>query len=81
MPWRRWQSSSPRFALVGGLQLLAIARRRRYRWRALDEARARPPYLIEATAGVADAPTSAARDHDQNRGTRSADASLRGSSR
>jgi dolichol-phosphate mannosyltransferase len=37
---------------IGGVQLLAIGLVGEYVWRALDEARARPQYLIEAIAGV-----------------------------
>jgi len=41
------------FLIVGlaGLQLLAVGVVGEYVWRALDEARRRPPYLIEAVAG------------------------------
>jgi hypothetical protein len=37
---------------IGGLQLLALGVVGEYVWRALEEARRRPPYLIEAVAGV-----------------------------
>jgi polyisoprenyl-phosphate glycosyltransferase len=39
------------FTGIGGLQLLALGIVGEYVWRALDEARRRPPYLIEAVAG------------------------------
>jgi dolichol-phosphate mannosyltransferase len=41
------------FLIVGlaGLQLLAVGVVGEYVWRALDESRRRPPYLIEAVAG------------------------------
>lgn len=37
---------------LGGLQLLALGIVGEYVWRALDEARRRPPYLVEAIAGA-----------------------------
>jgi dolichol-phosphate mannosyltransferase len=37
---------------IGGLQLLALGIVGEYVWRALEEARRRPPYLIEAVAGA-----------------------------
>jgi glycosyltransferase involved in cell wall biosynthesis len=39
---------------LGGLQLVAIGVVGEYVWRALDESRRRPPYLIEAVAGQAE---------------------------
>lgn len=41
-------------AVIGlaGVQLLALGMLGEYMWRALDEARRRPPYLVEAIAGV-----------------------------
>lgn len=37
---------------LGGVQLLALGIVGEYVWRALDEARRRPPFLVEAIAGV-----------------------------
>jgi polyisoprenyl-phosphate glycosyltransferase len=37
---------------IGGLQFVALGIVGEYVWRALDEARRRPPYLIEAVAGA-----------------------------
>lgn len=39
---------------LGGVQLLAVGIVGEYVWRALDEARRRPPYLVEAIAGAVD---------------------------
>jgi dolichol-phosphate mannosyltransferase len=46
-------------AMVGlsGIQLIALGIMGEYLWRALDEARRRPPYLIEALVGEAGNPT------------------------
>ncbi len=56
-------SASPAVLLViaavvacTGLQLLALGVVGEYVWRALDEARRRPPYLIEALAGASEGP-------------------------
>lgn len=44
---------------LGGVQLIAVRVLGEYVWRALDEARGRPQYLIEATTESSDAPTEA----------------------
>jgi len=43
---------------LGGLQLLALGAIGEYVWRALDEARRRPAFVIESTAGAVQAPAS-----------------------
>jgi len=45
---------------LAGVQLLALGIVGEYVWRALDEARRRPPYLIEAVAGRVPQPSAAA---------------------
>jgi polyisoprenyl-phosphate glycosyltransferase len=47
---------------LAGIQLLALGVIGEYVWRALDEVRRRPPYLIEAAAGVAATPVARAHD-------------------
>ncbi len=47
-PWPgRWVALAGTVLLVGGAQLLAVGIIGEYVWRGLDEARGRPPYLIE----------------------------------
>ena len=45
---------------VAGVQLVALGMIGQYVWRALDEARGRPLYAIEASAGLAAGPTAVA---------------------
>jgi dolichol-phosphate mannosyltransferase len=45
-------------AAVGGVQLLALAMVGEYVWRAFDEARGRPLYVIEAIAGAVKPPSA-----------------------
>jgi hypothetical protein len=45
--------------VIGGLQLLMLGVLGEYLWRTLDEARARPRYLLEASAGGGDRPGAA----------------------
>jgi dolichol-phosphate mannosyltransferase len=46
---------------LSGLQLVALGLVGQYVWRALDEARGRPLYSIEAVAGLAAVPAAAGR--------------------
>jgi dolichol-phosphate mannosyltransferase len=47
---------------LAGVQLLALGVVGEYVWRALDEARRRPAYLVEAVAGAVPAPATAAHE-------------------
>lgn len=58
-PIEGWSSLMVVVLVIGGLQLLMLGVLGEYLWRTLDEARARPRYLLEATAG-GDAGTGAA---------------------
>ena len=46
-----WTSVMLAVLLLGGVQLVMIGVLGEYLWRALDEARARPLYIIERTLG------------------------------
>jgi dolichol-phosphate mannosyltransferase len=50
-PVEGWSSLMVVVLLIGGLQLLMLGVLGEYLWRALQETRARPRYLIEATTG------------------------------
>jgi hypothetical protein len=55
-PPQGWASLMVAVLVLGGLQMVMMGVLGEYLWRALDEARRRPPYLIEAmttTAGPA----------------------------
>ena len=48
-PIQGWSSLMVVTLVIGGLQMLMLGVLGEYLWRALDEARRRPRYLIEAT--------------------------------
>lgn len=54
-PAEGWSSLMVVVLVVGGLQMLMMGVLGEYLWRALDEARRRPRYIIEATLGNSDA--------------------------
>ena len=51
-PAEGWSSMMVTVLVVGGIQMLMMGVLGEYLWRALDESRRRPRYLIEATAGA-----------------------------
>jgi dolichol-phosphate mannosyltransferase len=51
-PAQGWSSMMVTVLVVGGIQMLMMGVLGEYLWRALDESRRRPRYLIEATAGT-----------------------------
>jgi polyisoprenyl-phosphate glycosyltransferase len=53
-PVEGWSSLMVAVLLIGGLQLLMLGVLGEYLWRTLDEARARPRYLLEASVGGED---------------------------
>lgn len=59
-PPQGWASLMVAVLVLGGLQMLMMGVLGEYLWRALDEARRRPPYLIEAMTGEEGALSSAA---------------------
>lgn len=53
-PVSGWAAVLAAVLFLGGIQLLMLALMGEYLWRVLEETRARPRYLIEATAGVSE---------------------------
>jgi dolichol-phosphate mannosyltransferase len=51
-PEQGWSSLMVIVLIIGGVQMLMMGVLGEYLWRALDESRRRPPYLIEATTEV-----------------------------
>jgi polyisoprenyl-phosphate glycosyltransferase len=67
-PVEGWSSLMVAVLVIGGLQLLMLGVLGEYVWRSLQEARGRPRYLIEATAGGAgSAATQPALGHEEKR--------------
>jgi dolichol-phosphate mannosyltransferase len=50
-----WTSVMLTVLVLGGVQLVMIGVLGEYLWRALDEARARPLYIVEQSVGMSDA--------------------------
>ena len=46
-----WASLMVMVLILGGIQMLMLGVLGEYLWRALDEARSRPPFVIEASTG------------------------------
>lgn len=59
-PAEGWSSLMVVVLVVGGLQMLMMGVLGEYLWRALDEARRRPRYIVEATLGTETTPLEAA---------------------
>ncbi len=51
LPVRGWASLMVVVLVIGGIQMLMMGVLGEYLWRALDESRRRPRFLIESTTG------------------------------
>jgi glycosyltransferase involved in cell wall biosynthesis len=65
-PPQGWASTMVAVLVLGGIQMLMIGVLGEYLWRALDEARQRPRYIIEATVGTVTAADAGTLPHGGN---------------
>jgi dolichol-phosphate mannosyltransferase len=60
-PPQGWGSLMVVVLVIGGIQMLMMGVLGEYLWRALDESRRRPPYIVEAVCGNDEAPLQTGR--------------------